>query len=181
MVAKHVRSAILSSLLLGSTESGESGSQVREVLDILFPTFIRSYLLDEENQFRQTPTSTAPLQSLISTMRQGLADRLVTLFAQHWPEEAAELTNRTAIEQIIDSTATELDTVVKRLHRRLTWAKITRSELHRKKDSGLIDREEEQLLQAMRRFHQLHRHLRPADLHADSAGGGGIPAGLWRL
>ena len=38
-------------------------------------------------------------------MKQGLADRLVTLFAQHWPEEAAELANRTAIEQIIDETA----------------------------------------------------------------------------
>ena len=45
------------------------------MLDILFPTFIRSYLLDEENQFRQTPTSTAPLQSLISTMKQGLTDQ----------------------------------------------------------------------------------------------------------
>ena len=146
MVAKHVRSAILSSLLLGSTESGESGSQVREVLDILFPTFIRSYLLDEENQFRQTPTSTAPLHSLISTMKQGLADCLVTLFAQHWPQEAAELATRTAIEQIIDGTAAELDTVIKRLHRRLIWARSTRADLHKKKDSGLIDREEEQLL-----------------------------------
>ena len=146
MVAKHVRSAILSELLLRSTEEGEAGSQVKDLLDILFPTFIRSYLLDQENQFRQTPTSTAPLHSLISTMKQGLTDRLVTLFAQHWPEEAAELTSRIAIEQIIDGTAAELDTVIKRLHRRLIWARSTRADLHKKKDSGLIDREEEQLL-----------------------------------
>ena len=70
----------------------------------------------------------------------------MTLFAQHWPQEAAELATRTAIEQIIDSTATELDTVIKRLHRRLIWARSTRADLHKKKDSGLIDREEEQLL-----------------------------------
>ena len=32
------------------------------------------------------------------------------------------------------------------MHRRLTWARATRSELHKKKDAGLIEREEEQLL-----------------------------------
>jgi hypothetical protein len=36
--------------------------------------------------------------------------------------------------------------VLHRLHRRLTWARTTRSELQRKKDAGLIEREEEQLL-----------------------------------
>ena len=122
------------------------------MLDLLFPTFIRSYLLDEENHFRETPTSTAPLRTLLSTMKDALADRLVTLFAQHWPEEAAELADRTAIDQIIDETADQLDMVIKRLHRRLTWARATRSDLHRKKDTGLIEREEEQLLRRCDEF-----------------------------
>jgi ATP-dependent helicase YprA (DUF1998 family) len=146
MVAKHIRSAILSELLLRSTEPGDKGERVRDVLDQLFPTFIRSYLLDEEDRFRESPISTASLKELLSEMHAELVDRLVSLFAQHWPEEAAELVNRAAIEVVIDETADELDAVVKRLHRRLTWARSTRSDLHRKKDTGLIEREEEQLL-----------------------------------
>jgi hypothetical protein len=152
MVAKHIRSAILSELLLRSRDNGEPGNQVKEVLDLLSPTFIRSYLLDEENQFRETPTSTELLRTLLTTMKDALADRLVTLFAKYWSEEAAELADRNAIAQVIDQTSDQLDIVIKRLHRRLTWARTTRSDLHRKKDSGLIGREEEQLLRRCDEF-----------------------------
>ena len=152
MVAKHIRSAILSELLLRSDEPGESGERVKDVLDVLFPTFIRSYLLDEENHFLDSPTSAAPLRTLLAQMKAALADRLVSLFAQHWPEEAAELADRAAIERVIDETADQLDVVIKRLHRRLTWARSTRSDLHRKKDAGPIEREEEQLLRRCDEF-----------------------------
>src|SRR3954471_2529529 len=52
MAAKHIRSAILSELLLHSRESGPEGEKVKEVTKASFPTFIRSYLLDDQNQFR---------------------------------------------------------------------------------------------------------------------------------
>ncbi|MBV8228839.1 MAG: hypothetical protein JO329_02530, partial [Planctomycetaceae bacterium] len=148
----HIRSAILSELLLKSTGPGRTGERVKGVLDLLFPTFIRSYLLDKENHFRESPTGTALLNALLSEMKEGLAVRLVSLFAQHWPEEAAELADRAAIEQVIDETADQLDTVIKRLHRRLTWARSTRSDLHKKKDTKLIEREEEQLLRRCNEF-----------------------------
>jgi hypothetical protein len=48
------------------------------------------------------------------------------------PALAAELADGSAIEQIISETAARLDEVVKRLHRRLTWARTTRSDLHKK-------------------------------------------------
>ena len=74
MVAKHIRSAILSELLLRSRTPGESGERVREIVKELFPVFIRTYLLDEDNHFRETPTSTAPLAE--SARRdEGLAGR----------------------------------------------------------------------------------------------------------
>jgi ATP-dependent helicase YprA (DUF1998 family) len=152
MVAKHVRSAILSELLLRSTEIGPLGEQIREVLDDLFPTFIRYYLLVEDNHFRESPTSTAPLKVLLGEIRNVLSDRLITLFAQNWPQEAAELADRPAIERLIDEMAEQLDIVIKRLHRRLTWARSTRAELHKKKDAGLIEREEEQLLRRCDEF-----------------------------
>jgi ATP-dependent helicase YprA (DUF1998 family) len=152
MVAKHVRSAILSELLLRAGESGQAGERVQEVLQSLFPTFIRAYLLGEDDRFRQLPTSTAPLSRLLADIRDRLAGRLVQLFARHWPAEAAELADRTAIERTISETAGSLDAVIKRLHRRLTWARTTRSDLHRKKDAGLIEREEEQLLRRCDEF-----------------------------
>ena len=62
MVAKHIRSAILSELLLRSRAAGESGEKVRQVVKELFPVFIRTYLLDEESHYRQTPTDTGPLE-----------------------------------------------------------------------------------------------------------------------
>lgn len=146
MVAKHVRSAILSELLLRSCTPGESGERVRQILKELFPIFIRTYLLDEDDHYRETPTSTEPLRVLLGEMKDSLADRLLALFAQHWPAEAAELAARPAIELAICQTAEELDTVLKRLHRRLTWARSTRADLHHTKDTRPLEREEEQLL-----------------------------------
>jgi hypothetical protein len=141
MVAKHIRSAILSELLLRSQQENGQTERIRSIIKGMFPLFIRNYLLDEENHFRETPTSTAPLGVLLGEMRDSLAGRLVVLFAQHWPEDAAELGSRTAIEKAIVETADELHVVIRRLHRRLSWARSTRSELHRKKDTGLIERE----------------------------------------
>src|SRR5205823_11005432 len=132
--------------------SGEAGERVQDVLKALFPTFIRNYLLDEDDHFRPMPTSTAALSRLLADMKDRLADRLVKLFAQHWPVEAAELADRPAIERTISETAGNLDAVIKRLHRRLTWARTTHSDLHKKKDAGLIEREEEQLLRRCDEF-----------------------------
>jgi hypothetical protein len=145
-------------LLLRARDSGPDSERILDVLKELFPTFIRSYLLEEDDKFRDLPSSTVPLKSLLDEMRGGLADHLVTLFAQHWPEEAGEFADRAAIEQIIAETADSLDVVLKRLHRRLRWALYTRSELHRKKDERLIEREDEQLLRRCDEY--IHRIMR---------------------
>ena len=110
MVAKHIRSAILSELLLRSRQPGDEAERIRELVKSLFPTFIRTYLLDEEDHFRGQPTSTAPLGLLLDEMKVPLAGRIVNLFAQHWPEEAAELVTRKAIEGAISETAADLNT-----------------------------------------------------------------------
>ena len=47
---------------------------------------------------------------------------------------------------IIDETADQLDVVIKRLHRRLTWARSTRADLTERKTRGQSGHEEEQLL-----------------------------------
>lgn len=148
MAAKHIRSAILSELLLHA----RTEERTKEVTKGAFPTFIRQYLVDGDDQFRDTPTSTADLAVLLKDMRGKLADELQALFAKNWPQEAAELAGRAYIEQTIDGAAAALDDVLRRLHRRLTWARATRSDLHKKKDAGLIEREEEQLLRRCDEF-----------------------------
>jgi hypothetical protein len=152
MVAKHIRSAILSELLLRAHGEGGQAQEIRETLALLFPVFIRNYLLDEDDHFRDAPSSVDPLHVLLAQTKDNLADKLVDLFAQHWPPEAQELANKTAICQVIDDTPSALDEVLKRLHRRLTWARSTRANLHKKKDEGLIERDEEQLLRRCDEF-----------------------------
>jgi ATP-dependent helicase YprA (DUF1998 family) len=152
MVAKHIRSATLSELLLRSRKPGLEAERIKDLVKNLFPVFIRSYLLDEEDHFRDQPASSAPLGLLLDELKGSLSDRLMSLFAQHWPEEAAELTSRESLEKTISETSAELDAVLARLHRRMTWARSTRSELHKKKDTGLIEKEEEQLLRRCDEF-----------------------------
>jgi hypothetical protein len=145
MVAKHVRSAVLSILLLKSRQDGEVSQRMRLVLKQLFPHFIRDYLLDSENQFRNAPLDSNPLQTLLAELPE-LPGELVALFANNWPSDAAELVTEQAVRGIIDGMPADLTVVLTRLHNRLTWARNTRKELHRKKDDGLIEREDEQLL-----------------------------------
>lgn len=156
MLAKHIRSAILSELLLLSKGGGPATEESGQVLSFLFPIFIRDYLLDEKNQFLLIPPSVAALSSLLEEQVPSLTNRLVNLFAQYWPEEASELTTKEAIECAVLDTADSLEVVIRRLHKRLTWARTTRKDLYDKKDRRLIEKEEEQLLRRCDEFiHQV--------------------------
>jgi len=145
MMAKHVRSAVLSILLLKSRKEDEISERIRLVLKHLFPHFVRDYLLDNDNHFRNDPISTNSLKTLLAEIP-GLLGQVVDLFAQNWPAEAAELATEDSVRRIIDGMPNDLTKVLTRLNNRLTWARNTRKELHRKKDEGEIQREEEQLL-----------------------------------
>src|SRR5690606_16398033 len=109
MVAKHIRSAILSELILRAHGTNGQSRQISETLPMLFPTFIRDYLLDIDDHFRNSPASVQPLHDLLAQLRDSLANKLVDLFVQYWPSEAAELTTKMAITKIIDDTPTNLD------------------------------------------------------------------------
>jgi Domain of unknown function (DUF1998)/Helicase conserved C-terminal domain len=152
MVAKHIRSAILSELLLRAWDGTGPSEQVRDVLASLFPLFIRDYLLDDDDQFRDVPTNARPLATLLEQIKRPLADRLVGLFARHWPEEASELASREAIERAIDEIPASLEGVIRRLHRRLGWARKVLAELFTKMQAWLIDPEERQLFKRCDNF-----------------------------
>ncbi len=145
MVAKHVRSAVLSTLLLRSRAESETGERIRGVLKQLFPHFIRDYLVDDEGRFCSTPPSTHALSSLLSDL-QDLPGELADLFGRNWAPEAAELADAETVGQVVALMPEDLAKTLGRLHKRLAWARATRKELHAKKDEGIIERGEEQLL-----------------------------------
>ncbi|MBU0507444.1 DEAD/DEAH box helicase [bacterium] len=146
MLEKHIRANILSELLLLSKESTDLGRQIQSVVTLLFPLFIRDYLLDSDDHFRNEPPATEPLGIVLDQQRTTLARNALALFAKHWPAEALVLVDRERIEAAIIGLSDELTAVLSRLHQRLIWARRTREELHRKKDQGLIDQEERQML-----------------------------------
>jgi hypothetical protein len=61
---------------------GGMASETAMVLKQLFPHFIRDYLLDSENQFRNAPLDTSPLQTLMTELPE-LPGELVALFANN--------------------------------------------------------------------------------------------------
>ena len=92
MVAKHIRSAILSELLLRSQqENGQDGTDPGDLEGACFPSS------SAITCWMRTTTSGSRRPARLRWVRcfgkikDVLADRLVVLFAQHWPEEAAEL------------------------------------------------------------------------------------------
>ncbi len=100
MVAKHIRSAILSELLLRSRAAeparpNESRRSLEGAVPGLHPQ-ITCWMRTTTSANRRP--ARLRLENCWARSRTALADRLVSLFAQHWPEEAAELGSRTAIE-----------------------------------------------------------------------------------
>ncbi len=142
MIAKHVRSALLSQLLPKSQQD----AQLKKILTTTFPHFIRDYFVDANNNYLLEPLSTTDLHTWIEQHKTSLIPPLRILFAQYWPADIAGLTSHSAIERILLETASSLSTVIRRLHRRFLWARDKREELHREKDRRILEKEEEQLL-----------------------------------
>lgn len=152
MLAKHVRSAVLSDLLLRSQRADRHAARVEDVLKQLFPTFIRGYLLDPDDQFLDAPTSAVPLAALLGELRDELAGHLVELFGRHWPEEAADLVQRDTLAAVLDAMPADLDQVLWKLHRRVAWARSQRDEMYGRMQRRLAEREEEQLFYRCDRY-----------------------------
>ena len=105
----------------------------------------------------------------------------MTLFAQHWPEEAAELATRTAIEATICRNRRRTGD---RPHSAASAPDLGQIDPFRTapQEGRRADRTGRRAASAaLRRVHQLHRPVRPVNLHAHGAGRGRIPAGLRRL
>ncbi len=146
MVAKHIRSALLSEMLQMSGLKGTQADHIREIIKVNFPLYIRDYFLDENSHYLDSPPSTVLFAAFIDKNLSDFCSRLKPLFTEYWPSDIEELTNHSAIEKVLHDTPAELNKVIKRLHNRLMWARDTRKKLHDEKDHRVLSKEEQQLL-----------------------------------
>ncbi|QED29963.1 DEAD/DEAH box helicase [Microvenator marinus] len=148
MVKKHVHSAVLGLLHKWARSSDLSEfdrAEIKEALGRTFPHQIRGYLFDEQGRVLLSLFDVSPLRTLTSKHLEGLLAHVVEAFAQGWPETdevvVSEATLRTAISEMPE----ELESVIRRLDRRLRWAlgQLDRLDVRRREQGTLVEEDQE--------------------------------------
>lgn len=146
LVAKHTHATVISELLRAK-KSGQLSKGDEAALDLALPPFSDGYLLEEDGKhYRPAPVDVSLLGKVIETRRSSLLAAVRAVFAQGWPEEAADEASPERLETLIDSLPQELQVVVNRLHRRFQWTKQTADKLNADKAKRQLDKDEEQQL-----------------------------------
>src|SRR5260370_7074766 len=109
MVRKHVHAAVLSELILLSRSEGADQGQsaldleeLREVRERAFPSYLVTYLFENERTYRHQPYDVSILATVISKHNQHSLTTIQRVFAQYWPETDRYVVTATAVEQYID-------------------------------------------------------------------------------
>lgn len=148
MVAKHVHSTVLTRLHQLARPSGGlpdvAREQIQQVLSLVFPQFVKGYLFDGEGDILPKPLDVTPLGDLVRLHKALLLSATTEVFQQGWPASDAAVTSHSQLERHVDEMHLRLAEVVKRLHRRLIWARDSLGRLdairHRR---GVLDPEQE--------------------------------------
>ena len=148
MVAKHVHAAVITRLFqLGREGSGlpeEQRKTIGETLRLMLPGRVSSYLFEPTGQLRSAPFDVSPMRDLIQRYTEDLGQYVQDVFQQGWPEGDADATALDVLNGHIVNMADDLATVLKRLRKRLRWA---RSEIQRlqqlQKEYGTLDPEDD--------------------------------------
>lgn len=100
----------------------EERARIGEVLKTMFPPRISSYLFEPAGQIRTQPVDVTPLQSLLKKYEADLVQYLKDIFQQGWPTDDSDVTAESILLGHVRNTATELQSVMTRLRKRLRWA-----------------------------------------------------------
>jgi hypothetical protein len=143
LVAKHVRSTVLSELLrLRASERLDAADTA--ALDRAFPTFVRDYVFEGPRRYyRSRPSDVLGLGRVIADHRAHLVAAAEQVFARGWPEEAGPEAAPERLEKLVDSMAGDLQEVVNRLHERMMWTVRTRQRLNQEANLRQLEPEEE--------------------------------------
>ena len=171
MVAKHVHATVIALLHRYGRDKArpeDETADIRAVLAACLPRRIKPYLFEGE-AIRQDRFDFGPLRELVRRNRADLAGKVASVFGQGWPHEDSDVVTPDMLRGHVDGFTDELESVVKRLRRRLQWAldQIKRLNLVREKH-GTLDGEDESLF---RRCSRLIARLKGGDTGRSHAEG----------
>ena len=126
MVRKHVHAIVLTGLHRlcrpGSVLDDLDREEIVTVLRSCFPSRVREYLFDRNEEVREQLMDLAPLRTVLGRHRDRLHAGVMEAFEQGWPEEDAGVVAFAALVSYIDEMDAQLLSVLERLKRRLDWA-----------------------------------------------------------
>ncbi len=162
MLRKHIHAAVLSEMIrLSRSEAAADRElsafdlgELREGLETAFPSYLVTYLFENERTYRQQPYDVSIVGTVISKHKQPFLQAIQEIFAQYWPEADHHVVNTPALEQYIDEMPGRLQEVVDRLYGRLLWAVRVQERLLTAQQRGLLEPEEDRMLSRCRRYLQ---------------------------
>jgi len=159
MLRKHVHAAVLSEIIrltrLETETSNLTEDQIeglKTVIDEIFPNFIVSYLFDEGRSYRTEPPDVSILHNTLMEYRGHFDTTVKSIFSSWWPEEDREVVSSNAIDTLMAEMTDRLQETVARLHSRMIWAKDIQEKLTAKQNQGLLEQDEERILDRCRRY-----------------------------
>ena len=124
MVAKHVHAAVIARLHQYSRDQSRSETErqtIEDTLRLMLPVRVSAYLF-ERGELLQGTFDLTPLKNLIDFNIEDLLSHVEGAFNQGWPDPDKDVTSTGALRKHVTGMVDELDAVIRRLRRRLTWA-----------------------------------------------------------
>jgi len=153
MLKKHIHSAILSEMLrlilnnkMVADFDETQKEELKSILEETFPTFIKSYLYDDENRYMDKPFNINSFDRFIKNHAEYFLTVIKRIFIQYWNEEDLLVLGENEIKRVIHETPVELGKVLNLLHLRMMWAVNTRRKFAQYQQQRLLEPEEEKIL-----------------------------------
>jgi ATP-dependent helicase YprA (DUF1998 family) len=158
MIAKHVRSTVLTALFgLATGRVGGLDATAKDhlttALERCLPTFVKSYLFDDAGSVRAVAFDIGPLQAQIALHHALVLREVRRVFEAGWPLEDSALVQEAALAACVDAMGAELAGVIGRLAARLRWALAQMRTLDaRRAEQGTLSAEDDAIYKRHDRF-----------------------------
>ncbi|MBU4501157.1 MAG: DEAD/DEAH box helicase [Nanoarchaeota archaeon] len=152
MIRKHIHSAILSKLVslkqtMPPKEISESEQEeIKSVVSLAFPLFIKQFLLDENGHYRREPIDISLLRKTIEKHKNIFSNVVKSIFSEYWPDEAKTEISPDILNEYLTEIGNRLKETINLIHTRLLWTIYTQNKLLEKKKSALLDEVDTRLL-----------------------------------
>lgn len=148
LASHHAHAALLTALFSlaqgkGDHLNGDEREDLIAALRITFPTQIAPFFFDMAGNLLPKPFQVTGFEELVRRHRTFLLGTLEAVFSQGWPEADAEMVSATALGEILDAAAGELQSIIDRIWSRLQWhlAQLGRLREEEQKKGALSEEE----------------------------------------